>query len=276
MAGVSEVVAVDLGGTHLRTALVRNHKIVKYLKKGTPKKEKDLLNELVDSISKMMTPKVSGIGVASPGPLKDGVIVNTPNLPFKRFNLKKFLKKKFKVKVEVVNDADSVAIAEAKLGCKKNNFVVFTLGTGIGGGIIINNELFRGAGYGGEPGHVVLDSGRSMEDLWKDHRRLSEIYYGEIKLVNDLFKIKDRKAKQILEKTAMYLGHGLASIINVLDPEIIILSGGVKETGSKFLNMIKKSAYKHVIIPKKTPIRWTGLAHPGILGAAWVVENVKE
>ncbi len=275
MAG-HEVIAIDLGGTHLRTALVRNYKIIKYLKKGTPKKQKDLLYELTDSISQLMTPSVRGIGVASPGPLKDGIIMNTPNLPFKTFNLKKFLKKKFNTKVEVINDADSVAIAEAKLGSKKQHIVVFTLGTGIGGGIIINNELFRGAGYGGEPGHVILDNGRDMEDLWKDHRRFSEVYYGEIKLVNDLFKIKDKKARQILENTAMYLGQGIASIINVLDPEIIILSGGVKETGDKFLKMIKKNTYPHVIIPKKTPIKWTGLAHPGILGAAWKVQNAKE
>jgi glucokinase len=275
MAG-SEFIAVDLGGTHLRTALVRKYKIVKYLKKGTPKKQKDLLQELTDSISQMMTPNVKGIGVASPGPLKDGIIYNTPNLPFKTFDLKKFLKKKFKTKVEVVNDADSVAIAEAKLGCRRKHIVVFTLGTGIGGGIIMNNELFRGAGYGGEIGHVIIDGGRDMEDLWKDHRRLSEIYYGEIKLVNDLFKIKDKKARQILEKTAKYLGQGIASIINILDPEMIILSGGVKETGNKFMKMIRKNTYLHVIIPKKTPIKWTSLAHPGILGAAWSVENAKK
>jgi len=271
-----EVVAVDLGGTHLRAALVRNYKTVDYVKVNTPKTQPELLKALVKAISKVMTDKVKAIGIASPGPLKDGVIINTPNLPFKRFDLKKFLERKFKMKVEVGNDADCVAIAEAKLGCKKKHFVVLTLGTGIGGGIIINNELFRGAGYGGEPGHVILDNGRDMEDLWKDHRRLSKKYYGEVKLVNDLFTINDKKSRAILGNAAMYLGQGIASIINVLDPEVIILSGGVKETGKKFLNMIKENAKQYVIIPKVTPIRWTTLDHPGALGAAWLANQTKK
>ena len=263
----NKVVAVDLGGTNLRVALVQRNKILKYIKVVTPKTEEALKKALVDNINKLITKDVKWIGMGSPGPLKNGVILNPPNLPLKNFNLKKYLENKFKVRVEVENDARCVALAESKLGCKKKNFIILTLGTGIGGGIIINNEPYKGEDYGGELGHIVLDNGRYLENLWKEHRKLSQKYYGKVLLVADLLKIKDKRAKEILEQTSLYLGQGIASLINIFDPEIVILSGGIKETGQVFLNMIKKQVKKYVALPKTTPIEWTKLKHPGILGA---------
>lgn len=272
---MSKIIAVDLGGTNLRVALLREGKILKYMKKNTPKEKNALLRELVDSILQVMgkdVRDVKAIGIASPGPLKNGIIKNPPNIPLKNFNLKKFLEKKFKKRVEIGNDANCVALAEAKLGCKKRNFIILTLGTGIGGGIVINGELYKGEGYGGELGQIILNNGRDLEELWKDSRRLSKKYFGKILLVADLLKLKDKRAKEILEQTSLYLGQGIASLINIFDPEIVILSGGIKETGSVFLNMIKKQVKKYVALPKTTPIKWAGLKHPGILGASLLVK----
>ncbi len=265
-------IAIDLGGTHLRTALVRNNKVIKYLRKDTPKEKNSLVREIAESISKLMNEDIIGIGVASPGPLKNGVILNPPNLPLKYFNLKRFLIKKFSVPVEIENDAKCVAIAEAKLGCRKKHFFILTLGTGIGGGVIINNDLYLGSDYGAELGGIVVDKGRSLEDLWKDHRRLSEKYFGKVILMTDLLKMKDPRAKQIVADTTMYLGQGIASLINVFDPEIVILSGGVKESGRRFLKMVKKNVYPYVMLPKKTKIKWTRLDHPGVLGASLLIQ----
>src|SRR4030042_4832623 len=147
-----EVIAVDLGGTHLRVALIKDNKILKYIKKKTPKDKDNLLREMADSISFLITKDVKAIGVGSPGPLKKGIIQNPPNLPFRNFNLKKYLEMQFKKRVVIENDAKCVAIAEANLGCKKKNFIILTLGTGIGGGIIINRELYKGKGYAGGGG----------------------------------------------------------------------------------------------------------------------------
>ena len=92
------------------------------------------------------------MGTGEPGPLENGIIKNPPNLPLRNFNLKKELEKRFHKKVVIENDVHCVALAEAKLGCKKKNFVVLAFGTGIGGGIIIEGKLYTGQGYAGELG----------------------------------------------------------------------------------------------------------------------------
>jgi glucokinase len=271
----NKIIAVDLGGTFLRTAIVKNNKILKYVKKNTPKNKKDLVKELLFSIESLMTKDVKAIGVASAGPLKNGIIKNPPNLPFKTLNLKRILKKKFKKKIEIRNDAGCVALAEAKLGCKKNNFFVLTLGTGIGGGIIIDGEIENGEGYGGELGHIHLDKEKDFEDIWQDIRKRYRKEFGGKTLIKDLLKIKNPKAKKFLKELSVCLGQGIASLIAVFDPEVVVLSGGVKETGNVFLNMVKKQVTKYNVIPEKHKIKWTTLEHPGILGAALLMDNSK-
>ncbi len=266
-----KVIAIDLGGTFLRTALVKGNKILKYEKKKTPKQKDKLIIALFDSISKLMSKDIKAIGIASPGPLENGIIKNPPNIPLKNFDLKGRVKKVFNKRVEVANDAGCVALAESKLGCKKKNFVVLTLGTGVGGGIVIDGEIFVGESYGGELGYMILDNGRILEDLWKDHRKLSRKHFGRTLLIKDLLKKKDRRARKIVEKVAMYLGQGITNLIHIFDPEVVILNGGIKETGNKFLDMIKKEVKKYNLLPKTTPIEWTKLAHPGVLGASLLV-----
>ena len=86
-----------------------------------------------------------------------------------------------------------------------------------------------------------------------------------------MLKKRDRKNKKILNEVSKYLGQGIASLINVFDPEVVILAGGVRETGQVFLNMIKKQTEKYIMIPNKPDIRWTKLKHPGILGAGLLI-----
>ncbi|MDP3027324.1 MAG: ROK family protein [Nanoarchaeota archaeon] len=255
---MSKIIAVDLGGTNLRAALVKDNKILKYIKKKTPKNKNDLLREMVDSIFSLMTEDVKAIGVGSPGPLKNGIIQNPPNLPFRNFNLKKYLELQFKKRVVIENDAKCVAIAEANLGCRKKNFIILTLGTGIGGGIIINGKLYKGDGNAGELGHIILDNGKDFETCWKEKG----------KKIKELFENNEKEKLQIVSK---YLGQGIGSLINVFDPEIVIIAGGIRENGNKFLNMIKKEVKKYQIIPRNVEIKFSKLEHPGILGANLLV-----
>lgn len=271
MAG-SKIVAVDLGGTNLRVALVQGRKVLKYLKKSTPKTQKELLALMVKLISELMGKDVKAIGVGSAGPLKGGVIKNPPNLPLKNFNLKKFLSKKFKRRVEVGNDADCVALAESVYGVKKKNFLILTLGTGIGGGIIIDNKLYSGGGYAGEVGQIIVHNGKTWESYWKEQRNKCVECFGRDMMIKELFEIDNKnKAKKILKDTGVCLGEGIASLIQVLDPEIVVLMGGARETGKKFLDLIRYETHKKVSTPKKTPIVWSRIAHPGILGASLLV-----
>ncbi|HTZ41712.1 MAG TPA: ROK family protein [Candidatus Omnitrophota bacterium] len=265
-------IGVDIGGTFMRVGIVKDNKVVKYIKKQTPKTEKELVNELAKSISECMGKDIAGIGVASPGPLKEGIIYNTPNLPFRNFNLKKFLHDRFKIRVEIKNDAHCVALSESKLGCKKKNFIVLTLGTGIGGGIIIDGKLYEGEGYAGELGHLVIDHGKYLETLWQDNRREAMQIFGGKFSLKDIFAKKDKRAKDILKEVSSYLGQGIASLISVFDPEVVILMGGVRETGNKFIRMITKETRKYTIFPRIPAIKWSKLDHPGILGASLLID----
>ncbi|MBU0958792.1 MAG: ROK family protein [Nanoarchaeota archaeon] len=259
MAG-SKVISLDIGGTNTRAALVKNGRVLKYFKSPTPKTKENFLKNVAEMINLVLDKDVKTIGVGCPGPLTKGVILNPPNLPLKNFNLEKFIKNKFGKKVVIENDAKCVALAELKLGCKRNNFVILTLGTGIGGGIIIDNKLYAGShGYSGEISGIILDKGKSFEDLWKE-KKLQ---------IQELFEKKDFKE---LEKISRYLGQGIASLINVFDPEVVILMGGVREVGKPFLDMIKRHAKNYVLLPSIPDIKWSKLDHPGLLGASLLVK----
>lgn len=272
--GRKNVIAMDMGGTNLRIAIVKNNKILKYYKERTPKTSKEIKSRIFALVEEYMSDKIKGIAIASPGPLKNGTIMNPPNLPLRNYNLKKALQDKFKVPVEVKNDADCVAFAELKLGCKKKNFIILTLGTGIGGGIIIDGKLYRGEGYAGELGRIIIDRGMEFEQLAasKRLRAVTTDAFGEPKLFSELMRMKEKKAKSILEEFGRYYGQGIASLIHCFDPEVVILAGGVRECGDKFLRLIKKYSADYFQLPKKTPIQWSKLDHAGILGATLYFE----
>lgn len=266
-----KVIAVDIGGTNVRVSLVKGGKILKYIKKTTPKNKGDFLKVLYDGITELMSKDVEAIGVGSPGPLKNGIIKNPPNIPLKNFNLKAELERKFKKRVVIENDAKCVALAEAKLGVKKKNFIVLTFGTGIGGGIIIHGKLYVGQGYAGELGHITLRNGKYFEDLWKENREYIKEHFGCNILIKDLIKMKNKEADMVLESISDHMGQGIATAINIFDPEIVVLNGGVRECGNALLDKVIKHARKHIILPHETPIQWSKLAHPGTLGASLLV-----
>ena len=268
------IIAIDLGGTNIRVALIKNRKILKYLKEKTPKTSKEIKAKIFELVDNYMFKDVKGIAVAVPGLVEDGIIKGIPNLPLKNYNIKKALRDRFKIPVVVKNDADCVAFAELKLGCKKRNFIVLTLGTGIGGGVVIDGKLYRGGGYGGELGHIILDHGKDFESLAasKRLRNVTVKEFGEQKLFNELIKMRNRRANKILEEFTGYYGQGIASIINCFDPEAVVLAGGISECGDKFLEMVRKSSAKYFYFPRKTPILWSKLKHPGVLGASLYFE----
>ena len=269
---MAKKIGVDLGGTSLRAGVIEKNKVLRYVSKSTPKTQKELLDAMVSAISECMSEDITGIGIASPGPLKNGIIYNPPNLPFRNFNLQKFLQGKFSKPVKIENDAHCVALAELKLGVKKKNFIVLTLGTGIGGGIIINGEMYEGRGEAGEMGHIVVHDGKFLEILWQESREKSKGLFEEKFMIKDLYKMKDTKAKSILEEMYVYLGQAIGSYINIFDPEVFVITGGPREAGERFLKPILKETKKYVTLPTMPPVQWSKLDYPGMLGAGLLVE----
>jgi len=146
-----------------------------------------------------------------------------------------------------------------------------TLGTGVGGGIIINGELYRGKANAGEIGHMIIDDGKDLETHWQNYRKLSKKYFRKVLTIKELYNSKNPKAKLILKYVTLHLGWGVANIVDIFDPEAIIFMGGAREAGRRFLKDIKKDAKKFTMVKSKIPIKWSKLKQPGLLGASLLV-----
>lgn len=266
------IIALDVGGTSIRCGLVEGKRILKFVQCETPKSKKLLLDTTCKLIEDFMDKSVIGVGVGFPAPIKNGVVKNSPNVSLRNFDLKKYLKKKFGKRVEVANDVSCVALAELKFGIRKKNFFVIALGTGIGGGVVIDGKLYRGGdGYGSELGHIMIN-GKDFESLWKGTKRKIEKEFGKGVLVRDLVRMKDKKAKAILEEAADYLGEGIASVVSVLDSEVVVLGGGIRDSGKIFLKMVDKGVRKYSFLPKKIRVVWGKVDRSGVVGAALLLE----
>ena len=265
-----KIIAFDIGGTTMRASIVKENKILKRIQIPTPKDKKLFISKIEELIEELNPKNAKGIGIAIAGLIKDGQVKDAPNLALKNFNLKKHLEKKYKKKVEVKNDAGCFALAESKLGIKAKNFILITLGTGIGGGIVINGEEYRGTGFGAEFGHMYVGE-KHWETHWQNTRKKIKREFKKQLLFKDLIKINNPSSRKILDETTDYLGKGIASLVNAFDPEIVIIGGGIREAGDPFLNLVKKKVKKYSFLPKNTPIVWTKLEHPGTLGASLLV-----
>lgn len=259
--------------------------------------------------SKQLKPEnLKGIGICSPGPINPitGDILNPPNLPsLWNTNLLKELATFFPVKTVIENDANAAALAEHKFGAAKgyNNVFYITVSTGIGTGIIINNKIYHGKnGFAGEGGHLSLDlngkincnckipaciesqaSGTAIAkkaiSLIKNNQasnsRLNSFQNNleslTAKEIGILAKENDTQALQIIHDSALKVGAWLGGMINLLDPDIIIIGGGVASLGDLYINKVKETTLKFTYNPyaSHTPIVAALLKkNVGIYGAA--------
>ena len=267
---MGEVIAMDIGGTHMRIALVRGRKIVKIEVIDTPKTKTIFLKTLCGLIDKYNSSKVRGIGIGIGGPVFNGKVLDTPNIPLKKFDLKKYVSKKYKKKVGVDNDVNCFALAELKAGSKDKNFILVAVGTGIGGGIVINGEIVRGRGYAGEFG-VMNFGNRNWEDEWNESKKMIEKGFGKEVRFSDLLKKRSRKGDLILKKASADIAKGLASLDAAFDPEVFYLGGGIRESGRTFLKMIQKEYDERIFFKNRKKIKWVTLDNEGLIGASLLV-----
>ena len=269
---------VDVGGTTVKMGLFQAEGTLldKWeIKTQTENKGEEILPDIAKSIcEKMQEHKVSktdviSIGMGVPAPItKSGLVKSTANLGWKNKNVKQELEKLTGITVKVGNDANVAALGEmwkgGGLGFK--NLVMVTLGTGVGGGIIINGRVVVGAnGAGGEIGHICVDTeetescGCGKQGCLEQYasatgvvrlakRKLADCTEQTVlcadsvtaKDVFDAVKSGDKVAIEIAEQFGRYLGYALANIAVLVDPEVIVIGGGVSKAGTILLDYIRK------------------------------------
>ena len=151
------ILALDIGGTNIRSAIVEKTILKEKKKFKTPENKKEIIKSIISLISSYRNPKKICISIA--GFERNGKIQHALNMDLNNAQLRKILQNKFKVPIFIENDARCASLAELHFGVGKklNNFILLTLGTGIGGGIIINRELYKGNGAGSEIGSMVVE-----------------------------------------------------------------------------------------------------------------------
>ncbi|MEW6701562.1 MAG: ROK family protein [Bacteroidota bacterium] len=283
-------VGVDLGGTSIKIGLVdAKGKIVKKISVDNsvhegPDAVIKLIIHGINQVAKGKFDKILGIGIGAPGAvkLKKGTVENPPNFPgWGKVHLGNILKNEFKCDVYVENDANAAAIGELIYGTGKRykNFVMITLGTGVGGGIIIDKKIFRGeTGGAGELGHVTIDSSGSKckcgsfgcIEAYLGNNYLIERVKTQLQGRNDslLFRLTDGNlnfltpklihtaavegdnfSRTVVIDCGTKLGYALASIVNVLDIATIIIGGGVAGFGNLLFDAVESSLKERVMKP---------------------------
>lgn len=275
---------VDIGGTTVKIGLFTDAGDVldKWeIPTRTENNGENILPDIADSISSKISEKniekseVIGIGLAAPGPVDDeGVVHKAVNLGWGFINITNILSELTGLPVKSGNDANVAALGEMWKGggMGHSSMVVVTLGTGIGGGIIINGKMLSGStGAGGEIGHIHLEDneteacGCGNYGCFEEYasatgitrlanRRLAKddapsvLRSGEIsaKTVFDAVKAGDAVAIEIAQQFGDYLGKGLAAIAGVVNPEIFVIGGGVSKAGEIIFDYMKEPYKKYV------------------------------
>ncbi len=279
-------IGVDLGGTNIAVGLVdENYKIV--VKESTPTGAERPGEAVVDDIAKLCKKvcleagitagDVAAVGIATPGiaDYNAGVVRYSCNLNFRNFPLAQLLKERFPVEnVHIENDANAAAWGEAVAGAAKGttNSLMITLGTGVGGGIIIDGKVYSGFNCaGGELGHTVIVAGGrpcgcGRKGCWEAYSSATGLInmtkdkiaecetagratvmtelaekYGKVngRVAFDAMRLGDEAGKEVVDEYAYYLGIGLANMVNLFQPEVLSIGGGISNEGKTLLELVE-------------------------------------
>ncbi|MCM8784736.1 MAG: ROK family protein [Candidatus Omnitrophica bacterium] len=276
---MKKAVGIDLGGTYIKAGLVdENGKIIKKQQFPTLAEKNDreiVLTQIEKSIEFAFEDNIEGIGVGTPGVVDDeGIVYEAPNLPcWDKINLKKIFEEKFKKKVVVENDVNTIAWGEYLFGAGKGSktMICITLGTGLGGGIVKDGKLLRGGKYSAvEIGHIPIDYkgpkckcgnigcierfvGRDyiVERAIKGIRegkktKIYELVNGDLdkitpKTISDAYNLGDEFAESIWIDVGICLGAMFSGLVNLLNPDTIIIGGGISQAGKILFDTIEKT-----------------------------------
>lgn len=278
------VFGVDIGGTTVKLGLfdTQGNLLDKWeIPTRTEESGNKILPDIAADIQKKMEEKqisageVAGVGIGAPGPIDgQGVVHRAVNLGWGVFSIKDTMEEILKIPVMAGNDANVAALGEMWKGGGRgsNDLIMVTLGTGVGGGIIVDGKMLTGsAGAGGEIGHIHVEDAETQEcgcgnkgclEQYTSatgitrlaNRKLeassqdSVLRGGEVsaKTVFDAVKAGDPLAIEVAEEFGRYLGNGLASIACVVNPEAIVIGGGVSKAGEILMDFIRPYYEKNV------------------------------
>ncbi len=254
-----------------------------------------VISRLFDAIKDIAASyDIKAIGIGCPGPLdsKKGIVLSPPNLPgWRNVRIKEMVGKRFRVPAAVENDANCAGLGESVAGAGKraSSMVLLTLGTGIGSAIVLEGRLWTGkGGFASELGHVSVDingprcecGNRGCIELYASAtgvvRRMKKASGSKAALTaEDVFRNAgrgDKKARKIVDETAYYLGCALANIVNALDPELIVLAGGMTRAGRGFVRKAEQIMRKRALRESSRAVKVTVSKlgdDAGLIGAAW-------
>lgn len=306
-------IGVDIGGTSIKGAAItdKGEILDRFSLKMDRLAEPEITyGKMCDEIEKFLKDKsyknqIVGIGLGVPGILDrtNGIVKSSPNMPkWINFKITDFVQKRLNLPVKIVNDASSAALGEAKFGSGKNykNIVMITLGTGVGGGIIIDGKLYDGlGGTGAQLGHSVIRyNGRqcgcgrkgcleayasatalikqaNIQKVKHPESKLNQIRDIEAKDVFELAREGDALAKKLVKEYITYLSEGLLNLCNEFRPDIILLSGGVANEGDYLVSRIEKYMKRHnygYVNAPRVPVTLASLGYDsGKIGAATLI-----
>jgi glucokinase len=287
----NKYLGIEIGGTKFQAVVADNHANILERVADTVGDEKEAIviqEKIVKSISGLLLKyEIKSIGVAFGGPIdiKTGEIFTSFHVRgWNNFNIKSWLTKQFNIPVYVDNDANTAALAEARLGCGKEYSRVFyiTLGSGVGGGFIIDGEIYHGKSLCEvEFGHIRLNkAGETVEMCcsgWALNKKLHEyITVNPDGILANLVKLKgtdpskcildainegDSGAKHIFFEMTDNLAFGLSHVIHILNPDIIIIGGGLSLIGEIITNSVSQNLPKYLMSSIKNSLPEIKIAH---------------
>lgn len=301
------IIGLDIGGTKILGALFNNEGNIIDTEKKKSKAQEGLkkvtkqIYKVIDHLIDRSDHKIDGIGVGVPGTVNHkGIIEFSPNLPFDSFNLAEKLNKRYNVPIRIGNDVNLGTYGEySEMDIKHYNVVGLFPGTGLGGGIIINEKLYIGSGAAGELGHIVVQKDgvlcgcgnkgclesyaskkgiisymKTQLDLNRDSVLKESVMSGVIKSSNlkAAYDANDELTIEAMDQFIEYLGMGVGIIINIFNPNQIIIGGGIIESfGDHLLEGIKEHAKAHALpgLFKKTSITSSKLGDEAVIYGAF-------
>ena len=301
-------IGIDVGGTNLKAGLVREDGQILAVERTplafeNPEQFARTLAQLGQSVlhqAGIPASDVVSAGIGIPGAVAGGDILYTCNIPLRDVPLSRLFRQHLDVPVLLENDANCAAVGEWLCGAGRGTqqFIVVTLGTGVGGGLILNGKLYSGSGMVGEVGHMVIQHGGApcncgRRGCWEAYASatalirqtreaavqnpqslLAQVPAEQIngRTVFDAADRGDAAAQRVIDRYCEYIAAGMTDIVNALAPEMILLGGGVSRQGERLLAPIREYIATHCFGQREGAIPVVAAAQlgndAGIIGAA--------